>query len=80
MLVSNGQAKVTKNKKPLLLRGGAVRLIKLSELVAAGWGFEAQRKADSPHPNPSPEGEGLKCLLAPTLAFPYHQSYPRGVM
>ncbi|SBV34309.1 protein of unknown function [uncultured Sphingopyxis sp.] len=33
----------------------------------SGWGPSALRKADGPHPNPSPEGEGLAfqlCLFA----------------
>lgn len=41
---------------PLPFRGGAARLGAARRLVAAG---RAQRKADSPHPNPSPKREGL---------------------
>jgi hypothetical protein len=45
---------------PLPFRGGAVRLGPASPgLRRAGWGLAALRKADSPHPNPSPKGEGL---------------------
>ena len=36
-----------------------MRLSADRRLVAAGWGFEAQHKADSPHPNLSALGEGL---------------------
>src|SRR3546814_3107329 len=37
------------------------RAAKLASLLAScsGWGPSALRKADGPHPNPSPEGEGL---------------------
>ncbi|SBV31699.1 protein of unknown function [uncultured Sphingopyxis sp.] len=31
-------------------------------LVVVGWGLSVLRKADRPHPNPSPEGEGLSSL------------------
>src|SRR3546814_4090889 len=41
------------------LQGRAARLGSLLP-SRSGWGLEALCKADGPHPNPSPEGEGLK--------------------
>ncbi|PAL21468.1 hypothetical protein CD928_13880 [Sphingopyxis sp. GW247-27LB] len=41
------------------LQGRAARLANLFA-SRSGWGASALRKADAPHPNPSPEGEGLK--------------------
>ena len=38
-------------------------------LVVVGWGPSAVRKADGPHPNPSPEGEGFNGTQPP-LATP----------
>ncbi len=57
----NGIERVT--DQPLPFRGGAVSLGPAQPgLRRAGWGLTTQRHTDSPHPNPSPEGEGLTTL------------------
>ncbi|SBV31500.1 protein of unknown function [uncultured Sphingopyxis sp.] len=45
--------------QPLSFRGGGNADLAACCLVAVGWGPSALRNLDSPHPNPSPEGEGL---------------------
>ena len=57
--VAGGLTRYRASAPALPFRGGPARLDGLPS-SRSGWGLSTVRYADRPHPNPSPEGEGLR--------------------